>query len=241
MNVSTEQALPATVRTLPELLAWRVARTPTADAYRHFDPRIGRWVSTTWSQFGARVTRWAEALTTLRLPRGSRVAILLPNGLDAVCMDQAALALALVPVPLHALDNPRSIACILTDSDAALLVTATEAQWAAIAALGEAFPALRHVVIAQKEISAASGGGISSMRALDPWPSRMPTSCRTWTQFCPGWHHRPTICSCRSCRCRIPSNARRATTCRSRRAPASPLRARSRNWPRMSSRFGRRS
>jgi long-chain acyl-CoA synthetase len=167
-----ERALPANVRTLPELLAWRVARTPSAQAYRHFDSDNQAWVNTTWSEFGARVARWVTALATLGLPRGSRVAILLPNGLDAVCMDQAALALALVPVPLHALDNPQSIAYILTDSDAALLVVATEAQWQAIAALGEALPVLRHVVIAQKDISAPDSSGCPSLHALAPWLSR---------------------------------------------------------------------
>ena len=62
------------------------------------------------------------------LPRGARIAILLPNGLDAICMDQAALALACVPVPLHAIDNPGSIAYILNDSEAAMLVTASDKQ-----------------------------------------------------------------------------------------------------------------
>jgi len=179
MNVSTERALPANVRTLPELLAWRVAGTPTAEAYRHFDSNVQRWVSTTWSEFGARVTRWTMALASLQLPRGSRVAILLPNGLDAVCLDQAALASALVPVPLHALDNPQSIAYILSDSDAALLVVAGETQWQAIAVLGAALPALRHVVIAQKDVAAPCGVGVPSMHALVPWLERATVEAKT--------------------------------------------------------------
>ena len=49
--------------------------------------------------------RWLASIC-----RAARIAILLPNGIDAACMDQAAWALASVPVPLHAIDNPESIA-----------------------------------------------------------------------------------------------------------------------------------
>jgi long-chain acyl-CoA synthetase len=91
--------------------------------------------------------RMAQALERLQLPRGARIAILLPNGLDAVCADQAALALACVPVPLHALDNPASIVYILADSETSVLVAQSDAQWQAIAATGVALPWLRQVVI----------------------------------------------------------------------------------------------
>ncbi len=42
----------------------------------------------------------------------------LPKGVDHVAIDQAAHAEGLVPVPMHALDNAESIACILRDSAA---------------------------------------------------------------------------------------------------------------------------
>ena len=112
-----------------------MATTPLAEAYRQFDAHAGTWASISSAQAGTRVVRWTDALARLGLPRGSRIAILLPDGIDAVCIDQAALALACVPVPLHAIDNPESIAYILGDSDAALLVAASDAQWRAIASV----------------------------------------------------------------------------------------------------------
>jgi len=42
--ISQPQTL-ADVRTLPELLRWRVKATPAAEAYRHFDAGARRWVS----------------------------------------------------------------------------------------------------------------------------------------------------------------------------------------------------
>ena len=141
--------MPAAVHaaTLPELLAARIAATPDADAYRQFDPVSGQWQTLSWRATGERVARWRDALAAMDLPRGARVSILLPNGLDAMSIDQACLARAAVPVPLHAIDNPGSIAYILADSEAALLVVQHRAQWEAIAGVGTPLPALQAVVV----------------------------------------------------------------------------------------------
>ena len=152
-------AFPADIGTLPELLAFRLAQTPGGEAYRMFDEAAGRWAGTAWAEAGARIARWRCALAAMALPRQSRVAILLPNGLDAVCIDQAALALGLVPVPLHAIDNPGSIAYILSDCEASLLLATSPAQWQAIEGAGLALPALRQVVLtgAAQAVPAAAG------------------------------------------------------------------------------------
>ena len=171
MNTDPGRMLPSGVFTLPQLLAWRVAATPLAEAYRQFDAQTDTWASISWAQAGERVARWTDALARLGLPRGSRIAILLPNGFNAVWIDQAALALACVPVPLHALDNPESIAYILGDSDAALLVTSSDAQWQAIASLGFSLPALRHVVVVEPEIGATSAGHAPALKTLNQWLS----------------------------------------------------------------------
>lgn len=168
---SPAPALPsslASVRTLAELLAWRVARTPRADAYLAHDAASGRWRAVSWRAFAAQVGQVSQALATLALPRGARIALLLPNGLEAVALDQAALALALVPVPLHALDNPASIGYILNDSEASVLVLQSFAQWQAIADLGSDFTALRRVVVVEAEaLPSAAGSGPVLVRLAD--------------------------------------------------------------------------
>lgn len=133
--------------TLAAVWRSRVEQTPDRAAYRAFDEASGQWQTLTWALADQRVSRWRDALAALALPAGSRVAILLPNGLDAMCIDQACLALALVPVPLHAIDNPASIGYVLEDSGSALLVVAQRKQWAAIAQAGVAARALRQVVV----------------------------------------------------------------------------------------------
>lgn len=110
------------VHTLADLLAWRAAATPEHEAYRQHDAGTGRWVSWNWGDTLRQVTRWRAALLATGVTAGERVGILVPNGLDHVCMDLAALSLGLVPVPMHAVDNPQSVAYILSDSDAAVLL-----------------------------------------------------------------------------------------------------------------------
>lgn len=144
------------VQTLAVLWTWRVALTPDAEAYRYHDDAGARWVSLSWRALDNKMQGFDAALRRLALPRGARVAILLPNGVNAVCVDQAALANACVPVPMHALDNPASIAYILSDSDAALLVAQSAEQWQAIVDTGVPLPSLQQVVLVSDEAQSAS-------------------------------------------------------------------------------------
>ena len=121
-------------KTLPELLVNAVASFGDKEGYRYFDHQQSQWVSVTWKEFHARVMRWRKAFAAMGLQRGDRVSMLLVNSLDALTFDQAALANALVPVPLHSIDTPDSSAYILSDSGSKFLVTTTRARWNAIAA-----------------------------------------------------------------------------------------------------------
>ena len=141
----------ARVETLPQLLAYRVAHTPDAQAYRAFDPTTHDWVHLTWKQAAQRVAQWAQAMVATQLPTAARVAILLPNGLNAMCADQSTLATGCVPVPLHAIDNPGSIAYILADCEASMLIVGQAEHWENIRAIGTEFPALRAVVIVDED------------------------------------------------------------------------------------------
>ena len=157
------------VRTLPELLAFRLAQSPQGEAYRECDAATGQWVSTCWAEAGERIAQWGRALAAMQLARQARIAILLPNGLDAVSADQAALALGLVPVPLHALDNAGSIAYILSDSEASMVLVTSLAQWRAIEGVGMVLPALRAVVVTGQEALPADAGQAVPVRSLVDW------------------------------------------------------------------------
>jgi Long-chain acyl-CoA synthetases (AMP-forming) len=134
----------AQARTLPGLFAQRVARTPHAIAYS--EVADGAWRAHSWSDMAHAVSRWRAGLAGEGLAAGERVAMGLPNGVDWVCFDQAALALGLVTVPLYATDSPGNRAYILADAGARLLLLDDDAQWAALLAHGTPLPALQRVL-----------------------------------------------------------------------------------------------
>ncbi|MGY8635922.1 AMP-dependent synthetase/ligase [Bradyrhizobium sp. 14AA] len=161
----------AEVRTLPELLRSRVRATPATEAYRHFDADARRWISQSWHEIDAEFEFWRRALAAEHFVPGERVAILMPNGIPHIAMDQAALSRGLVPVPMHAVDNPDSIAYILADSGALLLFVDTIERWQAIAATGQPLDHLKRVVCAD-----AAGTTVADARivALDRWLADAP-------------------------------------------------------------------
>jgi long-chain acyl-CoA synthetase len=95
------------IATLPALLRWRVAQTPYGEAYRHFDRSAGGWISHSWRETDGRIERWRRALDREAVSPGDRIAILMPNGIEHVAMDQAALSRGLVPL---ASSRPRDAA-----------------------------------------------------------------------------------------------------------------------------------
>ncbi|HYL69942.1 MAG TPA: AMP-binding protein, partial [Candidatus Dormibacteraeota bacterium] len=151
--------------TLPEILSERIRLTPDGEAYREFDRKRREWLSHSWAETGERVAQWRRALRGENLPRGARIGILLPNGIDHVCVDQAALSLGLVPVPMHVIDNPDSLAYVLADSGACALFVSSADQWRALAPSGAQLPELKRVVYVGAD--ASPPGGMA--RALADW------------------------------------------------------------------------
>ena len=149
------------MKTLAELLRDRIAATPGGAAYRQYERSeggesgAGRWQDFTWGEFGQRVAQWQRALQRESLPAGSRIAILARGSVEHLCMDQAALALGFVPVPLHAIDNAESIAYILSDSGAALLLVESAQRWGVLSAMRGKFPGLGRVVCLEPETAGA--------------------------------------------------------------------------------------
>ena len=145
-NMLIRRAELEVLRTIPELLTHHLEHRPQIPIYKFYDNRTKQWQTLTVQETYERVQRWAHAFAALGLKRGDRVAMLLPNGIDAICFDLAALTCALVPVPLHAIDTPGSSAFILRDSGARFLVTTKLNRWRDIGAAMD-LPDLNTVVI----------------------------------------------------------------------------------------------
>jgi long-chain acyl-CoA synthetase len=153
------------VRTLPGLLHERVRRSAKLVAYRQFDRNTQSWRDHTWESVERRAAQLQLAMEQEGLARGDRVAVLLPNGVDWVAFDMAALGLGLVVVPLYAHDSAGNISDILGHSGARLLLADSEARWSQLAQRREVFPELTSVWIADPG-SAQSLAGLPSVKPL---------------------------------------------------------------------------
>lgn len=101
-----------------------------------------------WRDFSAAdvlalAARWQRAFRSAGYDPGDRVALCLKNGVDWVAIDQAALGLGLVVVPLYADDNPENLAWCLNDSGARLLVLENTRQ---LDGLTRAMPSLPAII-----------------------------------------------------------------------------------------------
>ncbi len=150
----------AEARTLPGLFLRRCDKTPESEAYRQYDSAAQTWRSYTWREMKALAGRWRAALAREGLAPGERVAILLRNSVEWVCIDQAAQSLGLAVVPLYVTDNPENIAHILRDSDARALFLRTGEHWQALAPLRARFPGLARVLCLERPDAAVAGAGI---------------------------------------------------------------------------------
>lgn len=115
---------------LSDIFAERVQETPNAPAYRQFDG--AKWFSMTWSEVAAEVARWQAALARDGLKPGDRVSMCLHNRIEWVLLDQAAIGLGLVTVPLYFDDRPDNMAFCLNDAGVRFLLLEDGAQWNAL-------------------------------------------------------------------------------------------------------------
>src|ERR1700689_1878613 len=159
----------ANARTLPEMFEARTALTRDAPAYRQWDSGSGEWIDWTWRKISEEVGRWRRALAGEQFPGGSRIATLMANGVDYVCVDQAALSLGLVIVPMHTTDNPGNVAYILADSGAAALIIDNLDYWARLALQTAGLSGLKRVVVASRARSLEDRPIETDARVVGAW------------------------------------------------------------------------
>ncbi|MFZ2541664.1 MAG: long-chain fatty acid--CoA ligase [Gallionella sp.] len=148
MQTQNDVISPEQAGTLHGLFVERVRRSPDKIAYRYFSSDItpasghesslklrfqqNAWRDITWREMQGEVARWQAAFAGLGLQRGDRVAIMLRNSPQWVMIDQAAMSLGLVVVPLYTVDRPDNIAYIIKDADVKVLLFENVEQWQAL-------------------------------------------------------------------------------------------------------------
>ena len=162
----------AEAQTLSGLFLRRCERTPQGEAYRQCDPASAQWRSYAWRDMRTLAARWKAALAAEQLAPGERVAVMLANSIEWVCFDQAAQSLGLVVVPLYTTDNAESIAYILGDCGARLLLVGEIDQWRALTPLRACFAQLGRVLYVHRPANATAEADLELSFVADWLPEK---------------------------------------------------------------------
>lgn len=155
---------PQAAVTLAGLFRERVRRSPDAPAYRYFDEATMQWQTARWADMARQVARWQSALLQEGLQRGDRVAVMLQNGREWVCFEQAALGLGLVVVPLYVNDRAENAAYILRDAGAKFLLIGGAEHWEGLCEVRSQLAELVRIVVEK-----SFDGMDSSLTLLSAW------------------------------------------------------------------------
>lgn len=137
------------VNTLAQLFRERIQRTPQYIAYRYWDKSAQAWQSLTWAAMATQVAQWQAALQRENLQAGDRVAIMARNSPQWIMLDQAALGMGLVTVPLYMDDRPDNVAYILAQTAAKILVIDGDIQWRRLQPLQSEFTSVQRIICLQ--------------------------------------------------------------------------------------------
>lgn len=125
------------MKNLAELLQ-ALGAEPQRTIYRQFSQQS--WHNYRVADVLDLAARWQASFSAHGYRPGERIALCLRNSVDWVAIDQAALGLGLVIVPLYADDNAENIAWCLSDSGARLLVLESVRIFKALRNTGLALP-----------------------------------------------------------------------------------------------------
>ena len=125
---------------------------PRRALWRHWTG--GRWEDVTAPEVAARAAQWQAAFRREGFRPGDRVALAVRNGVQWIAIDQAALGMGLVVVPLYVDDNPDNVAWCAAHAESRLLVVDGSRMADAIRKLGAQY-ALPPVVVLRADADEA--------------------------------------------------------------------------------------
>ena len=107
----------------------------------------GDWQTITWAQARQQVLELAAGLVALGLAPGDRVALMLPNRLEHVLADQAAVHAGGVPVTFYATLAPDQIGYVAGDCDARIAVLDGADELARWQPVLDTLPGLKKIIV----------------------------------------------------------------------------------------------
>src|SRR5579871_4106403 len=161
-------------QTLAELFEAQASRYTARTFLRQ--KRNGAWQNLSWADVDDAVQRVRTGLGRIGLGRGDRIAILAENSPEWVIVDQAALGLGAIVVPIYTTSGSDEMRHVLADSGAQLVAVGNAALMAKLGALGP-LPGVQGILAMDEQAVPRDLHGIpvwalTALRNLPPMPAR---------------------------------------------------------------------
>ncbi len=164
---------------LAALLVQRAQRSPQAPAYTQFSSTRKAWDTLGWGEIAQQAARWQAGLQQEWLTPGERVAIMLKNSREWVYLDQAALGLGLVVVPIYVGDRADNALYILEHTESRVLLLDSLKDWLALEKLGLTLPTLRRVILLQTPTETPADARVQALADWLPTAENAPFQAST--------------------------------------------------------------
>ena len=135
--------------TLAAAFNQRVNLTPSKVAYIEFNRDNQQWENFTWSKVRDLASQIQQWLKQQGINAEDRIALMLPNSVMWVAIDQACAGLGVITVPLYPNDREDNVHYILENTDCRLLFISTHEQYLLSKNFVQEIPALQAVVSTQ--------------------------------------------------------------------------------------------
>jgi long-chain acyl-CoA synthetase len=141
-------------KTLVELLAQAVQRHGGRDLFG--TKKDGRWIWTTYGEFGSLVDRFRAGLASLGVQRGDNVAIIANNRVEWAVAAYACYGLGAAFVPMYEAQHAKEWEFIVRDCEAKALIVASEGILSKARAFAPDIPSLRALVVLDEGTNGSS-------------------------------------------------------------------------------------
>ena len=115
--------------TIAAVFKQRATLTANKTAYIQYDHEQQKWINYSWSQMLSLAASLQGWLQSLDINAGERIALMIPNSILWVAIDQAAAGLGIITVPLYPNDREDNVQYILERTSCRLLIISSSEQY----------------------------------------------------------------------------------------------------------------
>jgi long-chain acyl-CoA synthetase len=151
-------------KTLVELLDQAVRKYGSRDVFG--TKTDGRWVWTTYAEFGSLVDRFRAGLASLGVQRGDNVAIVANNRVEWAVAAYACYGLGAGFVPMYEAQHPKEWEFIVRDCEAKILIVASDAVLAKAKGFASSAPSVKAVVVLDERRNGGREDNVKSYQDL---------------------------------------------------------------------------